>query len=44
MLEDDADVHKQPGVDAFPLENLIDVGAVTMQLAGKPSHGPVLPA
>ena len=44
MLEDDADVLKQLGVNAFFLENLIYVGAVTTQLCGKPSHGPVLPA
>jgi hypothetical protein len=44
VAEDDADVLKQLGVDAFLLENLVDVGAVTMQLAGKPSHGRVLPA
>ena len=44
MLEDDADVLKQLGVDAFLLENLIDVGAVTTQLTRKPSHGSVLPA
>ena len=44
MLKDDTDVLKQLGVNAFLLENLVDIGAVKMQLAGKPCYGPVLPA
>ncbi len=44
MSEDDADILQQQGVDAFLLENLVDIGAVKMQLAGKPCYGPVLPA
>lgn len=44
MLEDNADLLKQHGVYAFLLENLVDISSATMQLAGKPSHGPVLPA
>jgi hypothetical protein len=44
VAEDDTDVLQQLGVNALFLENLVDVGAVTMQLTGKPRYVSVLPA
>jgi hypothetical protein len=44
VAKDNADVLQQLGVNAFLLENLVDVGAVTMQLTGKPRYVSVLPA
>ena len=37
-LQDDADAFQQPCVDPLPLENIIYIGAVTMQLVCEPSY------
>lgn len=41
-IEDDADALEQASVDALPLEDIVHVGAVAVQLACKPSHSALL--
>ena len=38
VLKYGADFLKQGGVNALLFENLIDIGAITMQHGGKPCH------
>ena len=44
VLKYGADFLKQCCVYAFLLENLVDIGAITMQHVGKPCHGSSLSA
>ena len=41
-MQDDADAFQQAGVDALALEDVIHIGAVTVQLVGEPGHPSLL--
>jgi len=41
-VQDDADALQQAGVDALALEDVVHIGAVTVQLVGEPGHTPLL--
>ena len=41
-VQDDADALQQACVDALTLEDVVHVGAVTVQLVGEPGHPPLL--
>ena len=41
-VQDSADAFQQAGVDALTLEDIIHVGAVTVQFVGKPGHTSLL--
>lgn len=42
MVEDDGDAEEKFRVDSGTLENLVDVGAVAIELAGEPADGTLL--
>lgn len=41
-VQDDTDALQQACVDTLALEDIVHVGAVTMQLVGEPGHTPLL--
>ena len=43
MVEDDGDAEEQFCVDGGTLEEFVDVGAVTIEFAGEPTDGSLLP-
>ena len=42
VLEDDGDAQEQLRVNGWPLENLVDIGAVAIKFAGEPTDGSLL--